>query len=995
MSKNHLVIGIGGTGGKIIRDFRKTVFQQFRKEAPEGANIEYLYIDSSDADMAPDNEDWKILGTSVQLGKKSQLLIQEGDLPSRLENTNQFPGIKRWIGSKNLWLPYLKTIQGTKAAAGQRRRLGRFLFACNIQKFKESIALQVTALHRTGNDTAVTFHVCCGLAGGTGSGSVVDTVAQIRAMYPSGNNRIVIYALLPEEYPKPNWALSGYYHANGYAALLELNALSAGAWEPHDLTGEKDRLPLSDPFNACYVFTNENENGMPVDVDTEVPSIVADFLFQKIVAVEDMNWQELRRWENAENGDSKPESTGRSPVGERSKRFMTFGIKRLAFPEEEITEYLTYAFARQACLQLRYNHWTDEQGFISDPRILDFGEWIKQKETLTKWTISDDHLCLSLGILPEEASNRKWKLIEEEWRTVMPQLKNAAWECPENNKLDALGRICEKRFTTDYRGLGVDGFYKTKLQSRREHAKCVRSVIEQELMADWKNGTRSIFEISNLLSVVKDYLGTRAAAFEARAGEYRETSNREAENLQMNQKEWAKVGIVSGLLGKHQKLFDAQATCLETSYVCKTRIQALAFASKLVEEVLAELDNLKGEVDRSAALIADAIDSYNRGLEQRCNDPVERVDYKKQLIRFYNSELVRKVTISLTKNEKEQATQVGRVRAVLLEPIGERPTFALFNERINRQTFLDTLGKQCKENAEIAHQNLVTSPREKLLRVSVLDKLKERFGDDQQLRVFINDLVQHAGNFALPNEAEQRNSEAGNPGTICISSFSVLIPKSSDAFVGRLKDAFRRSLTADMSFIETSRRPNEICLVSLTNLMPLRTLKIVKFLRERYDLVINGANPAEARMFLHLEGDGSHYPELFGRSASELKAATVPYLLLAKALNLLQEVNSQALGRTALFLIIENESGLEGDQIELGNNIIEGLDRLDLNTFEKLTSEVERKLPSGTGAKEELARQIVAEVKAIKRIRNNDSFDPIFKLFNEGAARAISRLKQT
>ena len=38
--------------------------------------------------------------------------------------------------------------------------------------------------------------------------------------------RIVIYAQLPEEIPNPNWD-TGNYHANGYATLMELNALGA------------------------------------------------------------------------------------------------------------------------------------------------------------------------------------------------------------------------------------------------------------------------------------------------------------------------------------------------------------------------------------------------------------------------------------------------------------------------------------------------------------------------------------------------------------------------------------------------------------------------------------------------------------------------------------------------------------------------------------------------------------------------------------------------
>ena len=39
MSTNHLIIGLGGTGGKIIRAFRKTLFQEFRGRRLEKVNL--------------------------------------------------------------------------------------------------------------------------------------------------------------------------------------------------------------------------------------------------------------------------------------------------------------------------------------------------------------------------------------------------------------------------------------------------------------------------------------------------------------------------------------------------------------------------------------------------------------------------------------------------------------------------------------------------------------------------------------------------------------------------------------------------------------------------------------------------------------------------------------------------------------------------------------------------------------------------------------------
>ncbi len=302
---NHLIIGLGGTGGRIIRAFRKAIFQEFRNQKPEGVAVGYLYVDSSGEMMELEDPSWKVLGTSVQLGKNSQLRIRGTDLPSVLENINNFPGIKPWLGDKNTWKEILNSIV-TEVLGGQKRRLGRFLFANNVRQFNTQLGEVVRGVQKESGTTGVTFHVCCGLAGGTGSGCLIDVISQMRDTFNDPREfRIIIYALLPDK-PHQGWD-TGNYHANGYAALTELNALSVGRYFPYDLTGQKGRLKMQDPFNGCFIFGNENENGLTVDVEKELPNIVADFLYQKIVAIKDVaHWDTLRRMENAETAMAHP-----------------------------------------------------------------------------------------------------------------------------------------------------------------------------------------------------------------------------------------------------------------------------------------------------------------------------------------------------------------------------------------------------------------------------------------------------------------------------------------------------------------------------------------------------------------------------------------------------------------------------------------------------------------------------------------------------------------
>jgi hypothetical protein len=251
---NHFIIGLGGTGGKVIREFRKI----YKRESQINADIKYefLYVDTNDEFMQHGDPSWKVLGKTVQLDQKQQLLIGSANLGAVINNPAGYPQIEPWL---HPIAPIKNLINVNTVAGGQRRKFGRFLFANQAPKFMEKVSDLVSGL-RANRGSNLKIHVVCGLAGGTGSGSVVDVVAQLRKQYKDANEvKILVYAVLPEAIPKANWD-SGNYHANGYAALVELNALAVGKYLPIDLTGEGgSRVKrASVQFNGCYILTNEN-----------------------------------------------------------------------------------------------------------------------------------------------------------------------------------------------------------------------------------------------------------------------------------------------------------------------------------------------------------------------------------------------------------------------------------------------------------------------------------------------------------------------------------------------------------------------------------------------------------------------------------------------------------------------------------------------------------------------------------------------------------------
>jgi hypothetical protein len=1000
MKANHLILGLGGTGGKIIRAFRKAVYQEFRQESPSDTNLAYLYVDSSGEMMGIDDPSWKILGTSVQLNKRSQLLIQEANLAARLDNIDNYPGIKPWIGDPDQWRDVLGSIIGV-TLGGQKRRLGRFLFACKADKYKQQVQSLVKDLQESGT-TDVNFHIVCGLAGGTGSGSLIDAISIVRDTYPDSKRyRVVVYALLPETYPNPNWD-TGNYHANGFAALLELNSLSVGRFAPNDLLGIKNRLKLQDPFTGCYLFTNENENGLTVDVDKQMPAIIADFLYQKTVATRNVAWPTLERWENAENGDGTPERAAGSSNPERSKRFLTFGIKRLAVPEQEIGEYLTYNFAKQAALQLRFNAWSDSGGFTDEPRNQDFHEFVHQKENLFRWGLSEDHLTLSIGILPEDANNKKWKPINNEWQEVLPNFKSVVREKPREAWLDELAKLCEKRFDQDYRGVGVRSFYATKLKARKEHAKEIRHRIEDEMFNEWKTGLKSAHDVSRLLAALLDAIDERRQVVDDKITQMKDNEESAGNRVRANNQQWAHMSFIDKtVLGRPDSLLDQQAEALQEQYIYRTRIEALIFSKHLTEDIVAEVTDLKSEVDKTASTAAAAAKKYNDRVAERITDD-GKIDLREQLVRFYDPNLVRRISANMIKDENEQRTQTARVRQALIEKLGDHPNFTLFNQRIGLTEFVDVLDKECAKNAQIAHNNLVTNAKEKLMGVSIIDRLKDRYsGDAQELRSYVTELVGRAGSYLTMDASEVHKIGPGIPSGVqtAVSKMSVIVPRAPEQaeFAGKLKEAFQGARGGDVELIDSDAKPNEITLISLTNLFPLRYVRQVSFLREKYEQKLSGSNAPRAKLELHIEGDGSQHPRVFVPLQEEMRRDALPYLLLAKALGLIREEANPKTGTKGLVFVSKDESGLDTDPIDLGKSLTESASKVDVERADLIRTHVNRALDRDYTQDEqraELQKQVVAGVEEVKATRGNNVGDEVYRQFLEAGRTAVKILKR-
>ena len=172
MSNNHLIVGLGGTGGKVIRELRKLI--ESNREAKGGtssdAKFEFAYLDTSDG-LLNEPDKWAVLGRDVSLARPQQGIFAASGVRPILQDPQAYPGMRDWIEPRRVF----DFIDATTAGAAQKRKLGRLVFAQNANAIAEILQGRLKALGEESKAQA-TIHVVCGLAGGTGSGFVVAVV---------------------------------------------------------------------------------------------------------------------------------------------------------------------------------------------------------------------------------------------------------------------------------------------------------------------------------------------------------------------------------------------------------------------------------------------------------------------------------------------------------------------------------------------------------------------------------------------------------------------------------------------------------------------------------------------------------------------------------------------------------------------------------------------------------------------------------------------------
>lgn len=843
---NHILIGLGGTGGRILREFKMRMFEEFpdpdmRKRLP----VSLLYVDSTKEMIPKDGRpraNFRMMGQDASFTYEEFLFIGNGDEATR-----------------------------------QKRHVGRQFFASNAIAFVNALRNAYVRCEKISGNSHLNIHIFAGLAGGTGSGSIIDAIVQTRKSFPDAF--INVYAMIPERH-LPNLNMdTGYYYANGYAALNELNALQVGRYKPIDITGTGEPADvwserINGVANAITLYSNTNENGLELNSFQELPKAVSDYVFSFVFLLNPQNdvcEDFIRRYkfeseytvEYDELADMADENQWRSIA--RTKKVNTFGVKRVMYPELLVLKHITYTIGKSALLQFMFNNWCEGVGYIDEEVGKALHTLYFDDHNIRRWMLDDDHLTLNKKIMDADKDHQD---IKSYWRYISLTYANdqtvVKADCPLNELDSLLGAVFSKHF----RGVGVEAYYAGKQKSIVDMAREIRHKIENELYEKWKDGDVSIVELLKVSELLIEKVTDIRQHIEDEIAKNGEDIDAIDSDCKANVAEWNNLNIFQKrLFTKGNRIYARHQTDLADLYAARTMTVAWQFAKSLALKLLNEVQKMDADICAFSETIHRAIDQTEWLISEhrKVNKGIE--DMRGPIVEVSNEEAVRRFEEELIRNKMEMPVIAAKMRQFILS----QSTFYSFSRLADYVSSDDIHDVFDIELSKIVRQKQDEIPisEKRVLGINILSQLQQMLQTDEDIDTFANKLLRENGAFLNldHNEVNRyvRNNEGdlspSNPVSINRKCIYVSIPKpqteSQEVFAEKLEQALYRSFVpgiyvTTLSIDMTSPYESELSISTINYLFPMRCIEGLRTYKERYERMqsTEGANDDLPSLFV-------------------------------------------------------------------------------------------------------------------------------------------------
>lgn len=1020
---NHILIGLGGTGYKVLRDFRKRLWAEYpdltkRNKLP----VSFLYVDSDEATTPTTlagRDDLRVNGQDTAITPDEYLGIKNVDLNAIFNSLASYPNLRHVIGNAEF---VRNCIGEVGAAAGQKRRAGRILFAANVHNFNNKLNHMIRQLQtQMGDAKDLNIYIFTGLAGGTGSGSIVDAVSQIIVNHPEA--KLEVFAMIPEKLP-PSGADAGRYHANGYAALTELSALNAGVFLPTDVATGAEHITLPHPDSpkqfGLTVYTNINRNGAVVESFTTLPSLVADMMYFRIFNQQNDAMEQLNRFFQSENRpdfllEYKTTTRKGQPVERaRTKAMGSFGIKRVRYPSEKLTLHASENTARIVISVMLYLNYDNDRGFINEKpaQAKDYGEYLN-KANLKNWQLSDADLSLSVPIL-QPANGQVPPTFADFWGKEVALDYTYAAAKEMGQPLSILEQYFDERYKGEFRDeKGVEQYFMAKANPQvvTDSAAAIVQRIQTNLFNQWQTGQYSAYDIKLITEQILGLLQAKNKGLDTEIVELDKEIDQYTNDRAALMDEFTSTGWLSNTLNrKKENLFAEYANLLTEEYVCRTRRASVQiFQKALLPKLIQQFIDLQADIQRFVGRLDECVADY--GVLIGGNTPEKEPDLRENKVEVADQARLSEFEIKLLQDRQKMETMAQKFRDYMAKGAGN--SFDKLTRQLSSPKKLEDAASDVLEGLIISyHAELMRN--KPVLGLNVLEQLYQIFGQNDDAigrfattlvnnsEVFIN-LDQQAVNLNMPNTENPTQTIAAGPNTIMLVAIPNLDTDDEElkSFVEKLKirmgQAFNSSDTRKFYLYE-SPLEDEMTIISYQNIFPARTIDYMPFLRQKYEALVKSDNETSNisnSIMLHSEGNGSELPPLFGEGEGPKGDALLKYLFLAAAFGMLKPGEDE-LGNKGWGAVTTDMWGIESFSLIAPK--FTGITTAPLYTPElsqQLIDDVDNALqqPRHVNEKAEMVEKIKGIVKNFVLPEAGTPGSPVFKRYSEQAAAALESFK--
>jgi hypothetical protein len=881
--KNHLFIGLGGQGGRSLSEIRKVMEQRandVQELTSSNVKFDFLSIDSS-SNVWETTKNWKYFGKDLQLAESQKISF---DRLNQARALAIIPSIAPWIGDPGIVDGFVagQSIPG----ANQRRRIGRLLFANNADRVKSAIQKKVADLTDAASHQCW-FHIFASLAGGTGSGGIVDLVASIRNQFPNGDTEKGFPIFLNLFITHDDGAASdvGYFYQNQYAALRDLNALVCGRLMPMLLgaQGGGEVFNGGDPIANISLFSSLSDRNIRQPLETQI-RIAAESCFEKIFAyasggLDTKGRDALTAQDTVLVFPGEPSDKNL----ERSYRFASSGMRRWEVPTEKIREALSLDLMVSGLNQMLFNNWEEGVGFSNNLANLSERSLDSLRQALIQVVEKGSH------------SSSKDSMITE-FRKEVEKLEKGVFNSSHDEKtIEALESKFRDYYSNRFRNVGVQACFNNMATNQQAKVQGLKQELDNLLTRLWKGAASPIglSQIPSLLSSMSAAIQNQIAAEQ----DFSTLRNRLQQRCTARKHEWSKLTRLSRMFGKDESLLKAHARDLQADYTYCIENLFQGIDIEMKKDFLSEIQKLSMVYQVSITELRNIQNGAGSERDEIFKELQAMQNCDGANLYEFDMDAVQRFREQLKKQPSHQEKSAFDLRS---RCVPDHLCLSRFHDDKIRGTLAQSLEvtdndlrQSASDSIDSIHEEFVSSGLiSSVLNAKLLEYLEQRFrGDDSQLIKEAKDFVSLAAS-SLHLDSSQIPPVTllgSNQGVPPMPKRVMVLGIPNHPYADKIKEAFLSVIPAGQAYVTDVYKHNDdtqLRLLVMDYWMAARFSTAVQNLAAKFHSSAKQNTATNLLYYCNLDPDGEQgkRPDLLLPTPEEMKQKLEAQLWLGQSL---------------------------------------------------------------------------------------------------------------